>query len=112
MTKHNDASIIQLVDSLVQNAIERSASDIHVESTPHGARVRYRIDGVLYDQETIPAARASQVVARFKILAHVNIAEKRIPQDGKFRVSMESCDVDMRVSTFPSILRVAMSYPQ
>lgn len=108
MTKHDDASVIQLVDSLIHTAIERSASDIHVESTPQGARIRYRIDGVLYDQDTVPLALAHQLVSRFKVLAHVDIAEKRIPQDGKFRVVVpsstgEAQSVDLRVSTFPSL---------
>ncbi len=107
MVKHDEASVIQLVDSLVHAAIERSASDIHVESTPHGARVRYRIDGVLYDQETIPPSKAAQLISRLKVLAHVDIAEKRIPQDGKFRVAVnqdaDNHDVDLRVSTFPAL---------
>lgn len=107
---HNDeTSVIEQVDALVHAAIERSASDIHVESTPHGARVRYRIDGVLYDQDTIPAERASQLISRLKVLAHVNIAEKRVPQDGKFRVAAGGPQdgstnyVDLRVSTFPAL---------
>jgi type II secretory ATPase GspE/PulE/Tfp pilus assembly ATPase PilB-like protein len=110
VVNHEEQSIIELVDSLVHTAIERSASDIHIESTQHGARVRYRIDGVLYDQETISVERASQVISRLKVLAHVNIAEKRVPQDGKFQVALTQerdenalSFVDLRVSTFPAL---------
>ena len=103
MPKRDDASVIQLVDSLVKNAVIRSASDIHVESTPAGARIRYRIDGVLYDQDVVPRSLMNQVISRIKILANINIAEKRIPQDGKFRISLDGNDIDLRVSTFPSI---------
>jgi len=103
VTKGSEASVIQLVDSLVNDAVVRGASDIHVESTQDGARVRYRIDGVLYDQDTISQSLMNQVISRFKILAHINIAEKRVPQDGKFRTKIDGADIDMRVSTFPSI---------
>jgi len=103
VAKRDDASVIELVDSLVQQAVKRSASDIHVESTPNGARVRYRIDGVLSDQDLIEKSLMLQVISRFKILANINIAEKRIPQDGKFTMTIDGNDVDLRVSTFPSI---------
>jgi len=103
MPKRDDVPVIQLVDSLVKNAVIRSASDIHVEPTPAGARVRYRVDGVLYDQDVLPRSIMNQVISRLKILANINIAEKRIPQDGKFRISLDGNDVDLRVSTFPSI---------
>lgn len=103
MAKGNEASVIQLVDNIVSNAVQRGASDIHVESTPNGSRVRYRIDGVLYDQDLIPSSLMVQVASRFKILSNINIAEKRIPQDGKFRTKFDGNEIDLRVSTFPSI---------
>lgn len=103
MSKRDDKSVIQRVDALVQDAIARGASDIHVEATPRGARVRYRIDGVLYDQDLIPESLMQQIISRFKILANINIAERRIPQDGKFRVPVDGQEIDLRVSTFPSI---------
>jgi len=103
VAKGSESSVIQLVDKIVNSAIERGASDIHVEATPQGARVRYRIDGVLYDQGIIPSSLMVQVASRLKILSNINIAEKRIPQDGKFRTKFEGNDIDLRVSTFPSI---------
>jgi len=96
-------STINVVDSIISSAIERSASDIHVESNPEGAKVRYRIDGVLYDQSPIEDSRKSQVISRIKVLSKINLSEKRIPQDGKFRIDATGCNIDLRVSTFPSI---------
>lgn len=98
-----DAPVIRLVDSMVARAIAHKASDIHLESTAHGLRVRFRIDGILYDQELIDAALMSHVISRLKVMAHINIAEKRVPQDGKFHVMAGSQQIDLRVSTFPSI---------
>lgn len=101
--KTGDASVVQLVDTLLNDAILRSASDIHIESTLKGARVRYRIDGVLYDQDLIPFALMAQVISRLKIISNINIAEKRVPQDGKFRMAVDENEIDLRVSTFPAI---------
>jgi type II secretory ATPase GspE/PulE/Tfp pilus assembly ATPase PilB-like protein len=98
-----ESSIINHVDDIVIHAIERSASDIHLESHADILRVRYRIDGVLYDQEPIPKALLLQVLSRIKILGRLDIAEKRIPQDGKFTMSIAGRDIDLRVSSFPSL---------
>ncbi|MFC1842490.1 GspE/PulE family protein [Candidatus Dependentiae bacterium] len=106
---HNK-SVIHQVDAIIKSAIEKSASDIHIESTSDGARLRYRIDGVLYDQSPVQEQRKSQVISRIKVLSKINLAEKRIPQDGKFRISHNALEgslgsflIDLRVSTFPSI---------
>ena len=101
MSRRDDASVIQLVDSLVRKAVLRCASDVHVESTPLGARVRYRIDGVLYDQDLIPLSLMVQVISRFKILANINIAEKRVPQDGRIEIKVAGKSIDIRVSVLP-----------
>lgn len=99
----DDFSIIQRVDDLIVRAIKRNASDIHLESHANNLRVRYRIDGVLYDEQKIEASYALQVLSRIKILAHINIAEKRVPQDGKFQIKQQNRAIDLRVSTFPSV---------
>lgn len=99
----DDYSIIQRVDDLILRAIKRNASDIHLESHAQNLRVRYRIDGVLYDEQKIEASCALQILSRIKILAHINIAEKRVPQDGKFQINQQNHAIDLRVSTFPSI---------
>ncbi|MDR3551025.1 MAG: GspE/PulE family protein [Candidatus Babeliales bacterium] len=99
----NDAPVIRLVDSIVSKAIMYKASDIHLESTEKGLRVRFRIDGILYDQELIDVALMSHVISRVKVIANINIAEKRVPQDGKFHTMVGNQQIDLRVSTFPSI---------
>ncbi len=96
-------SVISQVDGLIHVAISQEASDIHLEPTADHLRVRYRIDGVLYDQNPIARSIMQQVVSRLKVLGHMNIAEKRLPQDGKFSMTIESKPVDFRVSTFPSL---------
>ncbi len=109
----NQELIVDLVDSLLFQAIKYAASDIHLEQTQDDMRVRYRIDGILYNQKTIHKDNSLAVISRLKILSFLDIAEKRIPQDGKFRVrvnrkllqeiSRKDDFIDMRVSTFPSI---------
>ena len=97
-------SVIEIVDALLQTAIERGASDIHLESTKDGLRVRFRIDGILYDQEMIDPEVMHQITSRIKVLAHIDIAQKRIPQDGKFQLVIDGQSIDLRVSTFPTLL--------
>lgn len=94
---------IRIVDSLIANAIMRSASDIHFEPTSHQLRIRLRIDGILYDHEPLDHIIMHQLLSRLKILANINIAEKRIPQDGKFRIINNGHEIDLRVSTFPTL---------
>ncbi len=102
-----DDAIVSLVDSLLCKAIEVEASDIHLEQNQDNLRVRFRIDGVLYDQDPISFEKRLSILSRLKILSSLDIAEKRIPQDGKFRVEFLKKDspyiIDLRVSTFPSI---------
>jgi len=98
-----DAPVIKLVDTLISKAIHERASDIHLEPTHEGLRVRYRIDGVLYDKSVVPATTMPQVLSRLKVLAHIDIAERRVPQDGKFRMQMNDHSIDLRVSTFPAL---------
>ena len=96
-------SVVYHVDALISGAIEKAASDIHLEPTAHHLRIRFRVDGLLYDQPPITSSIMQQVVSRLKVLAQMDIAEKRIPQDGKFTLSFEDKPVDFRVSTFPSL---------
>lgn len=103
MVTQVSASIIELVDALLQNAIAQRASDIHLESQKHGLRVRLRIDGMLYDQEMFDAAIMHQIVSRIKVLANIDIAQNRVPQDGKFNLVLDNAHIDLRVSTFPTL---------
>ncbi len=98
-----DQSVIRQVDSVIHDAIAQSASDIHLEPCEKHLRVRFRVDGVLYDQNPISHSIMQQVISRLKVLGHMNIAEKRLPQDGKFSKTVENNPIDFRVSTFPSL---------
>ena len=96
--------VVDLVDTLLFEAIRSQSSDIHFQPEGDALRVRYRIDGVLYNKDAIVAQLKPQVLSRIKVLAHLDIAEKRVPQDGKFTVktTMYNQQIDCRVSTFPS----------
>lgn len=98
-----DQSVVRQVNAFIYQAIERHASDIHLEPTGHHLRVRFRVDGILQDQSPLEKSIMQQVISRLKVLAKMNIAEKRLPQDGKFFVEKEGKSIDLRVSTFPSL---------
>lgn len=98
----DENSIVSLVDGLLLNAISCGVSDIHLEPMSDKLRVRYRVDGVLLDQKEIDQASMPQVISRLKVLASMNIAQKRVPQDGTFTLMVHGKPIDLRVSTFPS----------
>ena len=98
----DEAPIIRLVNSVLFQAVRQRASDIHFESFERGLVVRYRIDGVLYPVLTPPKHLQANIIARLKIMASLNIAEKRLPQDGRFRIRTAGKDVDLRVSVLPT----------
>jgi type IV pilus assembly protein PilB len=107
----DDAPVIKLVHSIIADATERGASDIHFEPQPdvrsgHGAemKVRMRIDGVLTDQTTVPKRMVSGVISRIKIMGNLDISERRIPQDGRVGLTVEGRHVDVRVVTLPSVV--------
>lgn len=98
----DEAPIIRLVNSILFQAVKQRASDIHFESFEKGLVVRYRIDGVLYPVLTPPKHLQASIIARLKIMAGLNIAEKRLPQDGRFGIRTAGKDVDIRVSVLPT----------
>src|SRR6187401_1397888 len=100
-----DASIIRFVNQVLKDAIELRASDIHLEPFEDELRIRYRIDGVLQEVPVPAQIKRFQpaIVARVKILSHLNIAEKRLPQDGRIKVRIEAAEVDIRVSVIPML---------
>jgi len=98
-----DAPVIKLVNQIVAQAVERGASDIHLAPDGRELRVRFRIDGVLQDVTTVARRMASGVVSRVKIMAELNIAERRLPQDGRVGLTVEGRHVDLRVVTLPSV---------
>ena len=97
--------MIKLVNSLIAQAVEEGASDIHFEPDGRDMRVRFRVDGVLSETTTIPRRMVAGVVSRVKIMADLDIAEKRVPQDGRVGLNVEGHTVDIRVVTMPSVLR-------
>ena len=97
----NQAPIIKFVNTVLTGAIKEQASDIHIEPFEKDLAVRYRIDGVLYEKIAPPRRLLNPIVSRVKIMAGLNIAEKRIPQDGRIRTRMAGRDIDIRVSTLP-----------
>lgn len=98
-----NAPTIRLVNSIIERAVTERASDIHIEAREHEMTVRMRIDGGMRDILTIPNDIRSSVVSRFKIMAGLNITERRIPQDGRFNVLVHDKNIDLRVSTLPTV---------
>ena len=97
----SEAPIIRLVNMLITRAVEGRASDIHLEPFEDELKVRYRIDGVLHDTESTPKRLQAAIVSRIKIMAKLNIAERRLPQDGRIRLKVGESEIDLRVSTIP-----------
>jgi type IV pilus assembly protein PilB len=98
-----DAPVIKLVNQLVAQAVEQGASDVHLAPDGRELRVRFRVDGVLQDITAVPRKLAAGVVSRIKIMAELNIAEKRLPQDGRVGLVVDGRHVDLRVVTLPSV---------
>jgi general secretion pathway protein E len=99
----SEAPVIQLVNLLITRAVEARASDIHIEPFEDSLRIRYRVDGILIDYESPPKRLQAAVISRVKIMAKMNIAERRLPQDGRIRLQLLGKDLDLRVSTIPTL---------
>ena len=100
----SDATALETINALMDEAVQRRSSDLHIEPTTSGIRIRMRIDGVLEHLHTLPASSAASLVSRVKVMANLNIAEKRAPQDGRFRYSSNDTPFDIRVAVIPTIL--------
>jgi type IV pilus assembly protein PilB len=99
----DEAPIIRVVNVVIQQAIKDRASDIHVEPDRRGVRIRYRVDGVLHEVMRVPKYVHAPLVSRIKIMGDMNIAERRLPQDGRIHVRHEGKDYDLRVSSLPTV---------
>ena len=99
----SEAPVIRLVHDLIARAVETLASDIHIEPRADSLHVRFRLDGMLHTIEKLPAALRPAVTSRIKIMARLNIAERRLPQDGRIRSTVRGKDIDLRVSTMPTL---------
>lgn len=101
--KIDNAPIVRLVNSIIQQAIKFDASDIHIEPMETATRVRMRVDGVLHEHMKVPLVAHSAIITRLKIMGGMNIAEKRVPQDGKVETTLEGKSVDLRLSSLPTV---------
>ena len=99
----SEAPVIRLVNAMIAEAIEKRASDIHIEPFEKEFRVRFRVDGVLFNQETPPRELKAAIISRLKLMAKLNIAERRLPQDGRIKIKLLGREVDLRVSTLPTL---------
>jgi general secretion pathway protein E len=99
----SEAPVIRLVNQLIARAVETQASDVHLEPFSDRLRVRYRYDGVLHEVDPPPATLQAAVISRIKIMARLDIAERRLPQDGRIKLTVRGHDIDFRVSTVPSL---------
>jgi general secretion pathway protein E len=97
----SEAPIIKLVNMVIVRAVENRASDIHIEPFEDELKVRYRIDGILHDIESIPKKLQAAIISRIKLTAKLNIAERRLPQDGRIRLKVAEKEIDLRISTIP-----------
>jgi general secretion pathway protein E len=99
----SEAPVIRLVNQMIARAVETHASDIHIEPFADRLRVRYRYDGVLHEVEPPPARLQAAIISRIKIMARLDIAERRLPQDGRIKLTVRGHEIDFRVSTVPSL---------
>src|SRR5258705_5390950 len=99
----SEAPVIRLVSLFITNALDMRASDIHVEPFENRLAVRYRVDGVLHDVESPPKLLAAALISRIKIMASLDIAERRLPHDGRIRLRVQGKEIDLRVSTVPTM---------
>jgi len=99
----DDAPIVRYVNSLIEQAVQNRASDLHLEPTEGDMRVRYRVDGVLHEIDTVPKAVQSALISRLKIMSNVDITERRVPQNGRMTVRVRQRSVDMRTATLPTV---------
>ncbi len=99
----SDSPVIQLLNSIFLKAVRTNVSDIHFEPFADTVSVRFRLDGVLHEVQTLPKSAYPQVVSRIKVISKLNVAEKRLPQDGRIRVKIGNKELDMRVSTLPTV---------
>src|SRR5947199_584219 len=99
----SEAPVIRLVNAMIAQAVEKRASDIHIEPFEKEFRIRFRVDGVLYSQEPPPRDMKAAIISRVKLMAKLNIAERRLPQDGRIKIKTLGREVDLRVSTLPAL---------
>ncbi len=100
---NEDSPIVKLVNQILQRAVQQRASDIHIDAHETKVMVRYRVDGVLRTERTLPKHMQNMLIARIKIMSNLNITETRVPQDGRIKVTLDFQPIDLRVSTLPTV---------
>src|SRR5437667_704363 len=100
--EESDAPVVKLVNLIIQEAVSLRASDIHIEPFADRIRIRYRIDGILVERDSAPRRLIAPLLSRFKIMARMDIAEKRRPQDGRIKMNLSNKHYDLRVSMLPT----------
>ncbi|MDD2235667.1 MAG: ATPase, T2SS/T4P/T4SS family [Kiritimatiellae bacterium] len=103
MESAEDAPVIRIVNSILIEALRKKASDIHIEPMEKSIRLRYRVDGILYENPKPPKSLQNAIISRIKIMSNLNIAERRVPQDGRFKIKALGKEVDLRVSILPTV---------
>ena len=103
MESAEDAPVIRIVNSIMVEALRKHASDIHIEPMERAIRLRYRVDGVMYESHSPPKHLQSAIISRLKIMSNLNIAERRVPQDGRFKIRAMGKEADVRVSMLPTV---------
>lgn len=98
-----EAPIVRAINGIIADAVKRRASDIHFEPQEKSVRIRYRIDGVLHEQARVPKKQQAGMISRLKVMAELNIAERRVPQDGRISIKVHQKPIDLRVATLPSV---------
>jgi type IV pilus assembly protein PilB len=98
-----NSPVVRLVNQIIHQGVQQGASDIHIDPGPDEVRIRYRIDGILHTQQTLPKSMHPVLIARIKIVSNMNIAERRLPQDGRMKIDFDLRPVDIRVSTLPTV---------
>src|SRR3954462_7595294 len=99
----DEAPVVKLVHSVIADAVRRGASDIHFEPRSTDMRVRYRVDGVVHDTTTVPRQHVAGLISRVKIMANLDFAERRVPQDGRIGLAVDGRHIDLRVATLPVV---------
>jgi general secretion pathway protein E len=99
----SEAPVIRLVNQMIASAVDMRASDVHVEPTPSGVVVRFRVDGALRVAQTVPMEMHAAILSRIKIMGGLDIAERRLPQDGRIKLAIRGNDIDFRLSTIPTV---------
>ncbi|KKN05941.1 hypothetical protein LCGC14_1082340 [marine sediment metagenome] len=101
--KEKGSPVVKMIDSILVESARQRANDIHIEPQEDGVRIRYRVDGVLHDVTFVPKKMQAAIVSRIKIMAHMDIAERRVPQDGRFGLKVDRKQIDFRVASLPTV---------